>query len=295
MDFDQLRAFVVIAEEGHLGRASDKLNLTQSAVSKRLKSLEDIAGRPLFLRSREGMTITAFGTALLPHARHALEAMRKVRDLVVPAKSVVRGIVDIGTIIDPESLRLGPLLRLMAELHPELTVRVVHGTTGDGIKGVSSKRLDAAFCLGEIDDAHLATIPLSTERYAVAIPTRWLGKLPHNTAEEIAALPWVGVSEGSSQIALFKRLFGPTGMPIFAAEADQESSIISLARAEVGACLIRRNLLSDPTFAQGLSILPQFELFAPLNIIVRAGDRKRAEIVALAASLSRIWKAEAEL
>lgn len=69
MENPNLAAFKQVAQTGSVHAAAKDLGLTQTAVTKRIKSLEETLGLTLFLRSRRGMQLTADGLALLQHAR----------------------------------------------------------------------------------------------------------------------------------------------------------------------------------------------------------------------------------
>lgn len=69
MDFRDLKYFEVIAEEGHVGRAAEKLFKTQPALTKCIDRLEEQLGAPLFERVGRGIRLTAVGQALLARAR----------------------------------------------------------------------------------------------------------------------------------------------------------------------------------------------------------------------------------
>lgn len=73
-DTAQLRAFVTIASTGHIGRAAERLRLTQQGVSKRLAQLERRLGLRLADRHSGGVRLTAAGQRLLPHARTIVAA-----------------------------------------------------------------------------------------------------------------------------------------------------------------------------------------------------------------------------
>lgn len=79
MDVDLLRTFLEIVEAGHFVRAADRLNVTQSTVSARIKELEQRVGRPLFLRGRSGATLTPAGRHFLPHAAAMVRIWRQAR------------------------------------------------------------------------------------------------------------------------------------------------------------------------------------------------------------------------
>ena len=76
MDFYQLKTFVTVAREGSVTRASERLHLSQPAVSAHIKALEDALGLTLFERTPRGMSLTADGRRLVVKAELALSAHR---------------------------------------------------------------------------------------------------------------------------------------------------------------------------------------------------------------------------
>src|SRR5437763_3293333 len=69
---EELRAFCAAVDLGGIGRAAVRLHLTQPAVSRRLKSLEQLVGAPLLERSARGVSTTRAGERLYAHARRVL-------------------------------------------------------------------------------------------------------------------------------------------------------------------------------------------------------------------------------
>ena len=78
MELRDLECFVVVAEQGNLGRAAEQLRLSQPALSKSLKRLEDALEVRLFRRSANGMELTAEGSLLLSRARELRDSLRNV-------------------------------------------------------------------------------------------------------------------------------------------------------------------------------------------------------------------------
>ncbi|HEU4709515.1 MAG TPA: LysR family transcriptional regulator [Methylophilaceae bacterium] len=122
MDIDQARTFVEIVRAGSFIAAAETLHITQTAVTARVRNLEDQLGCRLFIRNRQGASLTENGERFLLHATqliHTWDAAK--RELPLP-----EGTGDIVTVGGEISL-WNPLflewIRLIREAHPELAVR----------------------------------------------------------------------------------------------------------------------------------------------------------------------------
>lgn len=80
MSLSQIRYFVTVAEEGHVGRAARRLHVAQPAISRQIRALEDEIGAPLFARTTRGMALLPPGEVFLGHARAILAAVDRAVD-----------------------------------------------------------------------------------------------------------------------------------------------------------------------------------------------------------------------
>jgi DNA-binding transcriptional LysR family regulator len=84
VSFEQIESFVVVAEEGNVSRAARRLHVTQPPLTRRIQSLEDELGAPLFARTPRGMRLLPAGERFLVHARVVLAEVAR-------AAAAVRG------------------------------------------------------------------------------------------------------------------------------------------------------------------------------------------------------------
>lgn len=151
MELRQLRAFVVVVDELHFGRAAARLYLSTSALSERIQGLERDIGVALFDRSHRGVALTGPGREFL------VEVERALADLEV-ARSVARRAARAGDC----RLRLGwpatgspawaePIYAGYRAAHPEVAVKLVVDHSGPHARAVAEGRLDVAFISGPQD------------------------------------------------------------------------------------------------------------------------------------------------
>ncbi|WP_199434533.1 LysR family transcriptional regulator [Qaidamihabitans albus] len=141
LDLAQVRAFVVTAELRNFSRAAERLYLTQQALSKRIRRLEDTLSVPLFLRTNRAVELTADGERFLPHAREVV----RVADAALAAMDPGD---DRPLRLDVIDHRLSPtfLLRRLAEHDPVLRVeRDARGGLGPAVDALLADEIDVAF------------------------------------------------------------------------------------------------------------------------------------------------------
>ncbi|TMP31325.1 LysR family transcriptional regulator [Pseudoalteromonas rubra] len=97
MDIDLLKTFVEVVKTRHFGRAAENLYITQSAVSFRIRQLEQSLGVNLFIRQRNNIQLTAPGERLLPHANMILTGMQRAKVDVALANNMHKQLSLAGT------------------------------------------------------------------------------------------------------------------------------------------------------------------------------------------------------
>ncbi len=166
MDSADLRVFEAVARLGGMNRAAAELNTVQSAVTARIRQLEDALGVKLFLRHNRGVALTAAGQRLLPYAtqvRHLLEDARQaVADSGQPTGRLV-----IGALETTAGARLPPILAAFTGACPLVDLVLRTGTTGTLIEDVLERRVEGAFVCGPVDHPDLTAKPMFGEELVV--------------------------------------------------------------------------------------------------------------------------------
>ena len=82
MSLAQISYFIAVAENGHVGRAAERLHISQPALSRQIRGLEEELGVRLFERTRSGMTLLPPGIRFLVHARRVVDEVEAARNAV---------------------------------------------------------------------------------------------------------------------------------------------------------------------------------------------------------------------
>lgn len=298
-EYAALRAFVAVARTGSVSRAAEQLHLTQPAVSLKLKQLQQHLGLTLFTRRPQGLTLTADGYALLPAAENALASALAFEQSASALHSTLRGKLKIGTIVDPEFIRLGDFLsRLMARA-PQLETELHHGMSGSVLADVEQGELDVGFFLappgegtantGMGSDA-LAWRELTHFHYHVVAPAGWEAKLADTRWEVLARLPWIVTPPVSAHYRLLNRALAESGAtPNRVAQVDQEACMLDLVRAGVGLSLARDALAMAERQESGLAVADNVRLPCALSLIWRNDRATEPTIKAALDTLNTVW------
>lgn len=290
MEIYQLRTFLTVARLGHLTRAAEQLHLTQPAVSKQIKALEQELGVLLFERQPTGMVLTREGRALFPRAERTLFDAMELLNHARVMRGEVAGEVKIGTIIDPDTLRLGSFLGALLAYFPKVEVRLKHGISGWVLEQVRSGDIDAGFYLGPVLDDDISCLPMRTLQYLVVGPPEWHERLHAADWQALAAMPWIGTPPHSSQHRLVATMFAEHGLTVrTVAEADQEASMVSLVRTGVGLSTMRDDLAREAEARGEVTIWPGTAQDCPLSFVFRTARRDDVLVTACCKALAEVW------
>lgn len=294
MELYRLRAFVAVAEEGHMTRAAERLHVSQPAVSGQIKALEDEFNLRLFQRNANGMALTVAGRSLLDYARRVLTASDEMARAAKRLNGEIAGALRIGTVSDPASIRVGQLLARAVEQHPNLELQLQHEVSGAALDGVREGRLDASFYFGDAPGPEFNALRLRQFVYCITGPATWAEQLRNAGWSDITALPWIVTPAISTHNRLVTELFAAHGIepPQRRIESDQESVIEDLIVSGVGVSLMREESARARQQAGEVSIWKEASVRTTLWFVCAAARSDDPLLRAVFDILHDLWRDE---
>lgn len=138
----QLRAFVAVARQGSIRAASRVLNLSQPALTKSIKELEENLGTKLFVRRRQGVTLTDCGDAFFKHASLILEELRVAQEDITQRLGGTSGRVNIGVGASIARTIMPEVIERFHREFPDVKVRIAEGQLVSMIPELRQGELD---------------------------------------------------------------------------------------------------------------------------------------------------------
>jgi len=140
--FRHIQCFVEIAQERSLKLAADKLNLTQPAISKTLKELEEIIGATLMTRNRAGIVLTKQGKVFLHFAQISLASLQQGLDGVEREGAHARATLKVGALPSVAVSIMPAVVREFSEMAPNVMLQIMDGPHGYLIERLKMGELD---------------------------------------------------------------------------------------------------------------------------------------------------------
>ena len=294
MELYQLRSFAAVAELGHLTRAAEKLHISQPALSAQIKALEDELGVTLFERTPTGMVLTPAGQTLLPEAEKLVAGAAALRSRAKAMSGEVAGRVRVGTLSDPDFLRLGDFLAQAVERYPRVEIELHHEVSGEAFAKVRDGELDASFYYGKLKHPQVAAVALRDIVYRVVAPVAWRPDVEDAGWDRIAALPWIVTPPISSISAMADELFAEHGVaPAKRIEADNEAVIRSLVISGLGVALLREDVALEAVAAGEVCLWRDVRAAASLSFIYLRAREHDPVVQALVEVVRESWAAAA--
>ena len=237
-DLRQARAFLAVAEGLHFGRAAATLFMTQPALSRTIRALEDAVGVALFERSTRRVRLTAAGEAFAAECRLALAHLGRAVGAAKGAAEGQAGRLRVGYMDFAINGRLPLLLQAFRAAHPGVALDLDYLPTQLQHAALLEGRLDIGFVIGEFASPKVLNLLVDQDDYVALLPEgHALARRERLMVADLAAEPFVVGSEetfSSFRTLLFSVCHGGGFFPRIVQQASNTSGILGMVAAGVG-------------------------------------------------------------
>ena len=247
-----LVAFECAARHESFSRAAEELHLTQSAISRQIRALEEVVGVALFERVRQRVVLSEAGRAYLDDVRRTLGELGEATHRVMGFAGS-RGVLELAVLPTFGARWLVPRLGRFLALHPEVTVNLAARIEPFDF---AADPFDAAIHVGQPAWAGGVLEHLMDEEVVPVARPDWLGARGLSTPADLARLPLLHQSTRPSAWADW---FASVGVTTDAAwrgpRIDQFSMVAEAAACGLGAALVPRFLIEEELASGRLAVL----------------------------------------
>jgi DNA-binding transcriptional LysR family regulator len=249
MELHQLEYFVAVAEEASFTRAASRVHVAQPGVSAQVRRLESELGQQLLDRSGRSVRLTEVGSAVLPFARAALDAVTGARLTVDELAGLVRGQVTMGMVSGCALPILAELLAGFHHRYPGVTIILVEDNSDRLAERLRDGQLDLALIgwAGEPPEG-LDTIVLVDEELVAAVhPSHPLADKGPITVGALRDLPLVSLPPGTGVRAALDAACAAAGFaPRIVFEASALPMVVELATRGLGLAVVPASIPNGP-------------------------------------------------
>lgn len=142
INLELYKIFCVVANTGNITKASEELMISQPAISKSIKNLEEQLGGDLFIRTKRGVILTEEGKEFYQYIKKAMEyidnAERKFNDLINLDTGCIK--IGIGSTLTKEFLM--PFLEIFHEKYPKIDIKIINNITSNLLEQLKNGFID---------------------------------------------------------------------------------------------------------------------------------------------------------
>ncbi|SNY74081.1 LysR family transcriptional regulator [Enterobacter sp. CC120223-11] len=199
MSIKQLRAFLAVAHTLNFALASEKLNMSQPALSLAIHSLEDALGGMLFTRTTRRVALTAEGDAFFPMARRLLADWDNTEEAMRQRFTLQTGKVSVAAMPSFAANALPPVLKTFRDRYRGVNVTVHDVINEQVIEMVSEGRVEMGVAFEPAASSSLQFTPLGVDRFVAVVPQHSpLAQKPHVTWRELLMSDFITLQRPSA-------------------------------------------------------------------------------------------------
>lgn len=241
MDLRQLEMAIAVADNASFTRASQQLYVAQSAISRKIKLLEEELGEPIFKRVNKKVYVTPAGQTLLRYARRIFQDMRNAKLEISEIAHLERGQLRVGAGMLACTYILPPVLERFKSLHPCIDLEVITAPTDTLLSKLNDNLIELGVLTLPIKHTDLKVVPLITEEMVVVTSPKHpvLSQKTKMKIEELQNYPLILFPKEARTRNVLDQFFHDAGIsPRIVMEAENVALIKPLVKIDLGISII---------------------------------------------------------
>ena len=195
MDWDKLKIFHAVAEAGNFTKATYILNLSQSAISRQIQSLEQELKTQLFERHARGLSLTENGEYLFKTAREVISKLKEVESTLLDKKYKISGKLTVTTVVSFGTTWLTPRIQEFMKLNPEIEIELIFD---DKELDLSTRQADIGIWMRRPKQLNYVQKKLIDINYHIYGSTKYLEQNGHpKTLQELNKHNFISYGKGA--------------------------------------------------------------------------------------------------
>ena len=245
LKISQIRALVAIADEGTFGKAALQLDISQSAVSHAISTMEETLGVSLLNRGRQGAALTPVGEEIANEARQVLASLERIGKTATSARGLETGQVRVACFRSVATHLMPSIIGRFQQRHPDIKVIITEHLSTDTIEhDVLMGQADIGFVLLPTKKNFETRVILRDEYVVLLPPTE--NPPAKLTWEQLEQYPLILPPRHVTCCAIVRENFERYNRPFnLAYEITEDSTILSMVMQGLGATVMAR-LAADP-------------------------------------------------
>ncbi len=245
MNFHQLEIFVRVVEEKSFTKAAKKLYVSQPALSKSIRALEEEVGTKLFERSAYGLEITEAGRTVYKYSKDAIEyyneRIAELRSALSPRKNILR----IGIPPSAGTIYFSKVVYRFSTEHPQFDIQITDISSRNASAMVQNDELDLGVVLLPYEDPEVDVKCVYASEAALVVPeSHYLAGREQVAFSELEGLPFLSVNEEYQFYDLVLSKFREAGItPNVAFRSAQWDTLLFMTTENVGYTILEKSLV----------------------------------------------------
>jgi len=242
IDILGVQAFVAIADKGSFQNAADSLHVTQTAITQRLRKLEDFLGVTLVERTTRSIALSLIGRDFLPQARRLLEELGDALLEIRETGKAERGDVSIACVPTVGVQYLPRIMQEYSARYPNNRIKILDHASSAVADAVLRREAEFGINIAGAHHPELMTMPLLEDQYVlICHEDHPLAKRKRVAWKQLLPYPLIFAGQVSGNRALLDTALGANGLGLQSFyEVQRSSTAVGLVAERIAAAVVPR-------------------------------------------------------